>query len=194
MKHHVSVEITGDCYQQRIFDVTDSSRAKQCRELIMKRDIRELIFAVSDEVFGEYLFELNYCPFDDDMNLIVTVDGEERFNGCLSDFEHTKEYQNKNSEIQDSQILPCLVEQISKDATFSCNFEVDDFDIKKLKVLCDFADNTFLGEDKYLTDTIEYNGKKYELDEDSSYDETEYGLGVIDSNWNINCDCTTEDD
>ena len=194
MKNHVSVEITGNCFQQRIFDVTDSSRAKLCRELIMKRDIRELISAVSDEVFGDYLFELNYCPFPDDMNLIVTVDGEERFYGSLSEFEHTKEYQNKNSEIQDSQILPCLVEQISKDATFSESFDVDDFDIEKLNVLYDMAENPFLGDEKYLTDTIEYDGKVYYLDEDSTYYETEYGLGEIDGECNIKCDCTTEDD
>jgi hypothetical protein len=42
-----------------------------------------MISAVSEEQFGEYIEELNYCTEDNDMNVTVWVDGEVLFDGDI---------------------------------------------------------------------------------------------------------------
>ena len=190
MNHCLYIEISGDCYQQRIFDLSEKSKEELCRAIIGNEDTNEMYSAISDDKFGDCLFELNYCTDYNDVNLRVIVDDSEIYYGRLFDFELQKEHQEGKGEIGNSNYIPCLVEQIEKEATFSGSLYLDDedFDIKKLRILKDVSENSLLGDDKYLTSLIEYNGEIQDLDEDSSYYETIYGVGMIDNEGNLKCD------
>ena len=184
MSHTVKIELRGDCYQQRIFDLSSKSIAQKCRGYIFRGDLEDMIAAVSNEEFGEYIEELNYCTEDNDMNITVWVDGEVLFDGDI--YELVNGNCNQSAGLGD---IDCLVEQISKDAVFYTEFETEeDFFVEKIQVLSDETDNHFLGTDKLIVSYLRYDGKDIELEEDSDYNETMYGLGEIDNDGNICCD------
>ena len=55
LKHTVKIELRGDCYQQRIFDLSSKSIAQKCRGYIFRGDLEDMIAAVSNGEFGEYI-------------------------------------------------------------------------------------------------------------------------------------------
>ena len=83
MNHCLYIEISGDCYQQRIFDLSEKSKEELCRAIIGNEDTNEMYSAISDDKFGDYLFELNYCTDYNDVNLRVIVDDSEIYYGRL---------------------------------------------------------------------------------------------------------------
>lgn len=188
MSHTIKIELRGDCYQQRIFDLSNKAIAQKCRGYIFRGDLEDMISAVSEEQFGEYVEELNYCTEDNDMNVTVWVDGEVLFDGDI--FELVNGNSRVSAGLGD---IDCLVEQISKDVVFYTKFKTEeDFFVEKIQVLSDDSDNHFLGNDKLIVSHLRYDGKDIELDEDSDYNETIYGFGAIDNDGNISCEYELE--
>lgn len=46
MQRLVKIELRGDCYQQRIFDLSDKAIAQKCRGYIFRGDLEDMIAAV----------------------------------------------------------------------------------------------------------------------------------------------------